>query len=268
MKYGFIGCGNMASAILQGMLNGGISAPEDVLASAPSEETRNRVHEKFGVKTTKDNVEVSQESDVLFLAVKPNVLGGVIEEIRRFVSENTLIVSIVSSRTITDLEILFDGEEDSDRKLVRVMPNTPAMVGAGMSAVCSNSNVTEEELRMVLKIFRSFGSAELVPEKLFDAVTAVSGSSPAYAFLFLEALADGAVALGMPRKQAYVFAAQSLLGSAKMVLDTGMHPGELKDMVCSPGGTTIDAVRVLEEKGLRGAVMDAVIACGNKSKSM
>ena len=148
------------------------------------------------------------------------------------------------------------------------MPNTPAIVGEGMTGVCANDLVTEEELQLVLTLLKSFGRAEVVPEYLMDTVTGVSGSSPAYVFLFLEALADAAVAEGMPRKQAYEFAAQSVLGSAKMLLETGMHPGELKDMVCSPGGTTIEAVAVLERENLRSAVIDATRACIRKSKGV
>ena len=148
------------------------------------------------------------------------------------------------------------------------MPNTPALVGEGMTGVCANDLVTEEELQLVLTLLKSFGRAEVVPEYLMDTVTGVSGSSPAYVFLFLEALADAAVAEGMPRNQAYEFAAQSVLGSAKMLLETGMHPGELKDMVCSPGGTTIEAVAVLERENLRSAVIDATRACIRKSKGV
>ena len=148
------------------------------------------------------------------------------------------------------------------------MPNTPALVGEGMTGVCANDLVTEEELQLVLTLLKSFGRAEVVPEYLMDTVTGVSGSSPAYVFLFLEALADAAVAEGMPRKQAYEFAAQSVLGSAKMLLETGMHPGELKDMVCSPGGTTIEAVAVLERENLRSAVIDATRACIRKTKGV
>ena len=148
------------------------------------------------------------------------------------------------------------------------MPNTPALVGEGMTGVCANDLVTEEELQLVLTLLKSFGRAEVVPEYLMDTITGVSGSSPAYVFLFLEALADAAVAEGMPRKQAYEFAAQSVLGSAKMLLETGMHPGELKDMVCSPGGTTIEAVAVLEREKLRSAVIDATRACIWKSKEV
>jgi len=151
---------------------------------------------------------------------------------------------------------------------VRTMPNTPAMVKEGMTGVCRNESVTDEDLAQVMAILESFGKAEVVPEHLLDVVTSVSGSSPAYVFMLIEAMADGAVADGMPRAQAYKFAAQAVLGSAKMVLETGRHPGELKDMVCSPGGTTMEAVRVLEEKGLRSAIIEAEKACVSKSRGM
>ena len=158
--------------------------------------------------------------------------------------------------------------DNPQAKIVRVMPNTPALVGEGMSAVCANENVTEEEMQTVLDIFNCLGKAQSVSENIMDAVTAVSGSSPAYVFMFIEAMADAAVRGGMSRDMAYTFAAQAVLGSAKMVLETKKHPAELKDMVCSPGGTTIDAVAVLEEEGMRNAVMKAMQACINKSKEM
>ncbi len=148
------------------------------------------------------------------------------------------------------------------------MPNTPALVGEGMSALCKNSNVTDEELNMIKALFESFGEAEIVSEYLMDTVTGISGSSPAYVFMFIEAMADAAVLAGMPRQQAYKFASQAVMGSAKMVLETGKHPGELKDMVCSPAGTTIEAVKVLEEEGFRAAVIKSIVACIDKSKDM
>ena len=156
----------------------------------------------------------------------------------------------------------------SDCKVVRCMPNTPALVGAGCTAVCAQEDVTEEELSKVLTLMKSFGTANTIPERLMDAFVGVSGSSPAYVFMFIEAMADAAVLAGIPRADAYTFAAQAVLGSAKMVLDTGMHPAQLKDMVCSPGGTTIEAVKVLEQEGMRSAVMDAIEACVEKSKSL
>lgn len=148
------------------------------------------------------------------------------------------------------------------------MPNTPAMVGAGMTAACANALVTKEELEKVLTILRSFGEVEVVSEHLIDAVVSASGSSPAYVFMMIEAMADAAVADGMPRPQAYKFAAQAVMGSAKMILETGKHPGELKDMVCSPAGTTIEAVQVLEERGFRSAIIEAMRVCAEKSRNM
>ena len=201
----------------------------------------------------------------MFLAVKPVFFQEVIEEIRESVLEKTVIVSIAAGKSLSDLAESFGRPE---LKIIRCMPNTPALVLEGCTGICAGENVTEEELSAVEDLMNSFGKSSIIPERLMDAVVGVSGSSPAYVFLFIEALADGAVAAGMPRKQAYEFAAQAVLGSAKMVLETGLHPGELKDMVCSPGGTTIQAVKVLEEKGFRAAVLDAVEACIEKSKSM
>ncbi len=148
------------------------------------------------------------------------------------------------------------------------MPNTPALVNEGMSAICKNKNITDQELNTIKTIFDSFGKSEIVEEYLIDAVIGVSGSAPAYVFMFIEAMADGAVAAGMPRYQAYKFASQAVMGSAKMVLESGKHPGELKDMVCSPGGTTIEAVKTLEAEGLRNSVIKGIEACIAKSKEM
>ena len=174
------------------------------------------------------------------------------------------MVTIAPGKTLEWLK----GQFGKEVKLVRTMPNTPAMVGEGMTAACPNELVTEEEKAYVLHILEAFGKVEIVPERLMDAVVSVSGSSPAYVFMLLEAMADAAVAAGMPRQQAYKFAAQAVYGSAKMVLDTGRHPGELKDMVCSPAGTTIEAVRVLEKNGFRSAVMEAMKACAEVSGKM
>ena len=208
---------------------------------------------------------MAEQADVLFLAVKPIFLSEVIEEIKDVVRPETLIVSIAAGRTLAYLREAFGRPE---LKLVRCMPNTPALVMEGCTGICAGADVTEEELERIVGLMEAFGKASVVPERLMDVVVGVSGSSPAYVFMFIEAMADEAVAAGMPRKQAYEFAAQSVLGSAKMVLETGKHPGELKDMVCSPGGTTIEAVKVLEEKGFRAAVMDAMEACIEKSKNM
>lgn len=265
MKIGFIGLGNMATAMIGGMLQKKMAAPQDILGAAKTRETEKKVQEKFGICIEESNRVVAQKADVLFLAVKPIFLPEVIGEIKDAVRESTLVVSIAAGRDLAFLQKEFGR---TDMKLVRCMPNTPALVSEGCTGVCAGKEVSAEELDIVLQLLRSFGVASVVPERLMDVVVGVSGSSPAYVFMFIEAMADEAVAAGMPRKQAYEFAAQSVLGSAKMVLETGLHPGELKDMVCSPGGTTIQAVKVLEEKGMRAAVMDAMEACIEKSKNM
>lgn len=261
---GFIGAGNMGSAIIGGIVTNKIAAPSDMIVADKNSEGLALTAEKYGVYTTTDNKEIARKSSMLFLCVKPNVIYSVINEIKDSINDNTIIVSIAAGQSMKKITSAFG----KDIKLVRVMPNTPALVGEGMAACVQGENVSDDEMSKVLDIFNSFGKAEKVSENMMDAVTAVSGSAPAYVFMFIEAMADAAVQGGMPRSQAYTFAAQSVLGSAKMVLDTGKHPGELKDMVCSPAGTTIDAVAVLEEKGMRSAVIKAMEACIDKSRAM
>ncbi len=265
MKIGFIGLGNMATAMIGGMLEKGLVKPQDVIGSAKTSTTLNKVKEKFNIAAVLDNRKVAGEADVLFLAVKPLFFPEIIAEIKDFVRPETLVVSIAAGRTLSYLREAFERPE---LKIVRCMPNTPALVLEGCTGVCAGGEVPAEDVERVVGLMQAFGRAVVVPEGLMDVVVGVSGSSPAYVFMFIEAMADAAVAAGMPRRQAYEFAAQAVLGSAKLVLETGLHPGELKDMVCSPGGTTIEAVKVLEEKGFRGSVMDAVEACIKKSKGM
>lgn len=264
MKLGFIGCGNMATAIIKGILNNGIAAKDEIIGADVSEESLNKVQKDLDIAVTTDNKEVAKQAEVLFLSVKPQFYESVIAEIRGLIKDTQLIITIAPGKTLEWLENQFGRPV----KLVRTMPNTPALVGEGITAACHNGKVTGDDLEKVVNILKSFGKCEVVPEHLMDVVVSVSGSSPAYVFMFIEAMADAAVADGMPRAQAYQFAAQAVLGSAKMVLETGKHPGELKDMVCSPGGTTIEAVRVLEEKGMRSAVIEAMKACTRKAKGM
>ena len=264
MKLGFIGAGNMGSAIIGGAISAGVVNGDDIMVSDRDNAKLDALKEKYGVNVTKKNTDCLA-CDIVFLCVKPNILCDVIKEISKYADDETVFVSIAAGQSTEKIGELFDLYTV---KVVRVMPNTPALVGEGMSAVSPNRFVTNDELGKVLDILRSFGKAEVVSESLMDTVTAVSGSSPAYVFMFIEAMADAAVKGGMTRDMAYTFAAQAVLGSAKMVLETGMHPGALKDMVCSPGGTTIDAVAVLENEGMRNAVMKAMDACIKKSKSM
>ena len=264
MKIGFIGCGNMGSAMIGGILKKGVFAKEEIIVSNLTEEGSRRSREKLGVVTTMDNCEVVKNARIVILAVKPQFYEEVIREVKAFLTPEHIVIGIAPGKTLGWLE----EKCEQPLKVVRLMPNTPAQVGEGMTGVCINERVTEEDLQEVLTITNSFGRTEVVPERLMDAVGAVSGCSPAYVFMFIEAMADAAVAQGMPRKQAYQFAAQAVLGSAKMVLETGMHPGELKDMVCSPAGTTIEGVRTLEKQGFRSAVFEALKACSDKGKRM
>ena len=264
MKFGIIGLGNMASAIVGGIIKNQIISADDMIGADVSAAGRERAKEQFGICVTQDNKEVVQKADVIVLAVKPQYYKSVICEIRDAVREDQIIVSIAPGKTLAWIAEKFEKEI----KLVRTMPNTPALVGMGMTAMCPNEYMTEEETAYVRSLLESFGKVEVVSEKMMDVVVSTSGSSPAYVFMLIEAMADAAVSGGMPRQQAYQFAAQAVLGSAQMVLETGKHPGELKDMVCSPGGTTIEAVRVLEKRGFRSAVIEAMKVCEEKSKSM
>lgn len=260
--FGFIGAGNMATAIISGLTASGKS-PSEIIVFDKNPDNLSKVQEKYNVIIAKSNIEVAEKSSFLFLCVKPDILAVVADEIKNSINPKTVIVSIAAGKSIGFLESLF-GE---NTKIVRVMPNTPAQVGEGMGAACCNL-AAEKDIDVVVEVFNKLGKCEKLPEKLFHTVTAVSGSSPAYVFMMIEAMADGAVQGGMPRDKAYTFAAQAVLGSAKMVLETGIHPGTLKDMVCSPGGTTIEAVASLENDGFRNSIIKAMEACREKSKKM
>ena len=261
MKFSFIGAGNMGSAIIGGMVKEYNSS--DILVTDKNKSLLETFSEKYGVDVAYNNRDVL-DSDFLFLCVKPNIVFDVIDEIKDKIDDKTTVISIVAGKSIESLENAF-GKKIG---IIRVMPNTPALVGEGMSAVCANENVPEDKLNVVLDVFSKLGKAEMISENLMDAVTGISGSSPAYVFMLIEAMADAGVEAGMPRDKAYTFASQAVLGSAKMVLETKKHPGELKDMVCSPGGTTIEAVRSLEQTGFRGSIMEAIKKCVEKSKNM
>lgn len=264
MKIGVIGLGNMAGAMIGGLLSKGYAKAGEICGSDADAKMAKKREEEFGIHIAKDNKETAAEADYLILAVKPQFAAGVIDEIRDAAKEGQVVISIMAGKSIAWIMEKFGREI----KLVRCMPNTAALVGEAVTALSPSEKVGKEELDTVKGILESFGRAEVVPEHLMDSVVGVSGSAPAYVFMFIEAMADAAVEGGMPRQQAYTFAAQAVLGSAKLMLETGKHPGELKDMVCSPAGTTIAAVRVLEERGLRGAVMDAVSAAIQRSKEL
>ncbi|MBQ8041411.1 MAG: pyrroline-5-carboxylate reductase [Lachnospiraceae bacterium] len=261
---GFIGAGNMGGAMIGGICNSGLILPNQIIASDYFDTALEKLHSAYGIRTTHSNEEVASTSDILFLAIKPNKFAEVLPAIASCIKSDGIVVSIAAGQSIGSVEFLLG----SDKKIVRAMPNTTALVSESMSALCCNLHVSDSELAMVKQLFECFGKAEIVTENMIDAVVGVSGSSPAYVYMFIEAMADAAVADGMPRAMAYKFAAQSVLGAAKMVLETGRHPGDLKDMVCSPGGTTIEAVASLEACGFRNAVITAQRACVQKSKDM
>lgn len=261
---GFIGSGNMATAMMGGIIKAKLVPSNNIMCSDPSESKLENLKRNYGVTITNSNSEVASRSDILVLSVKPQFYPEVIKEIKDIVKSNTIIVGIAAGQKIETIKKLFE----KDIKVVRVMPNTPALVGEGMAALSPCPKVLENELNLICNIFNSFGKCEVIPENLMDVVTGLSGSSPAFIFMIIEAMADGAVLEGMPRDKAYIFAAQAVLGSAKMVLETGKHPAELKDMVCSPAGTTIEGVSVLEETGLRNSIIKAVRAATKKSKNL
>jgi len=263
MKIGFIGCGNMAQAMIGGIVDSRVIRGEEIIVSNPTTEKLNKVSEKWGVETTTNNLEVLRAKYII-LAVKPHFYEKVIQEIGQNLEPFQVIISIAPGKTLSQLQEFFTTEQ----KIIRAMPNTPAMVGCGMTAVCANAMVDDEELDEICEIFGGFGKASVIKESMMEAVISVSGSSPAYVFMFIESLADGAVREGMPREQAIEFAAQAVYGSAKMVLETGIHPGKLKDAVCSPGGTTIEAVCALERGNFRASIEDAMQACANKARKM
>ncbi len=263
MKLGVIGLGNMATAMTGGIIKAGLFAPADITGSDASAAQRKTAADKLGIGTCEDNEETVRNSDYVIIAVKPQVYADVLPQIKSSMN-GQVIISIAPGKTISYLQdSLAEGA-----KIVRLMPNTPALVGEGCTGVCGNDRVSDEEFDFVLKMLSGFGKAYEVKESQMDAVVAVSGSSPAYVFMLIDAMADGAVAEGLDRATAIKMASQAVLGSAKMVLETGEHPAKLKDMVCSPQGTTIDAVAVLEEAGFRGAVIDAMRACAEKSRKI
>lgn len=262
-KTGFIGTGNMGYAILKGLLK--IYSQDELMITDANKDKRKQVSQETGVAAAEDNETLAKSVKYIVLAVKPQYYGAVLKDIAPVVTKEQVIISIAPGITIDDLK----RELGDDKRIVRAMPNTPALIGEGMTGVCYDRQLfTEEEEKEIHTFFSSFGKMRIVEERLINAVVCVSGSSPAYVYMFIEALADSAVKYGLPRDTAYEMAAQAVAGSANMVLETGKHPGELKDAVCSPGGTTIAAVSALEEAGFRSAVIKAADACFEKCNSL
>lgn len=262
-RIGFAGCGRMAQALAKGWIQAGVVRAEDLLGYEISPEAGEAAR-ALGVTLVNSNADLARPSDVLILAVKPQSMADVASELKGHLESRHLVVSIAAGITLDRLLSLF-GE---GIRLVRVMPNTPCLVGAAASGFTPSPTATAEDAALVERLFNSVGIAYRVSEGLLDAVTGLSGSGPAFLYLVIEALSDGGVKAGLPRDVATALAAQTVLGAARMVLETGLHPGELKDMVTSPGGTTIAGLAALEQHGVRAAFIDAVTAAAHRSQEL
>ncbi len=263
-RLGFIGAGNMASSIMRSIILRDILEPNRVCAFDIDLDRLNNLSSELGIHVAENNKDVIGDASIIILAVKPNICGKVLEGIKGYLTSQHILISIAAGITVDFIK----QKTNNCCKVVRTMPNTPALVGEGMTALCTNHNLLPEELEIVKEILGALGKVEEIDERLMDAVTALSGSGPAYVSIFIEALADGGVLVGLSREQAYRMAIQTVLGSAKLLSEWEKHPGELKDMVCSPGGTAIEAVCELENQGFRGAVMEAVRVCALKAETM
>lgn len=263
-KIGFIGTGNMASAMIRGIVAGFEGIENRLFVSNRNIDKARKISENLGVQLCQSNIDLVKKADIIILGVKPHMYKVVLEEIKDTLTKDHIFVSIAAGISIDYIQSFFK----EPMKIVRTMPNTPAFVGEGMTAITLNDQVDEKELQIVLRLFESIGKADVIDEDLMDMIPAVSGSSPAYVYVFIEALADGAVLQGMDRQKAYKYAAQAVLGAAKMVLESGKHPGELKDQVCSPAGTTIEAIYSLEQNSFRGTVIEAMEACTERTREM
>lgn len=263
MKIGFIGMGNMGYAMLKGILQ--VFSSNNVIFTDVNKDRCKKVSEETGVEYAESNAECANKAKYVILAVKPQYYPAVLKNIENVIREEHVVISIAPGITVDSLKYSLGLE----KRIVRAMPNTPALLGCGMTGICYDDKVfTFEEKDVIDKIFSSFGRYKKVEERLMSAVTCVSGSSPAYVYMFIEALADGAVKYGIPRDMAYEMAAQAVMGSAKMVLETNEHPAMLKDKVCSPGGTTIAGVSALEEFGFRNAIIKATDECYKKAEGL
>lgn len=257
MKIGILGVGNMGGAILMGGLKSAAIPSRDVLIYNRSIDKIQKFID-LGVQNAKDEIEVASKSDILILAVKPQNFLELSQKIKSYIKDQTVLVSIAAGLSLSDLENMFE-----HKKIIRVMPNTPALISQAMSAICRNENVSDEEYFAVKDIFEAIGQVAEIEESLFDAFSGISGCMPAYVFMFIEASVDAAVKNGLKRDEAYKYVAKAIAGSANLMLETGLHPAELKDQVTSPKGSTIRGVLALEREGFRNAIISAVDESSN-----
>lgn len=264
-EIGIVGVGSMGSAIARGLIEAGYVRPSQLAVCDKNRDQLEAIGMDWPDVGCYEQVrELCDNCRYIIFAVKPNVLADTIDDCGSCLSDHP-VISIAAGWSV---QMLRDHLEPLGARWLRVMPNTPALVGEGMTAICSETSFSGEEVEFARGIFDALGKSVILPERMFDGVIAISGSSPAYVYMLIEAMADGGVREGLPRKTAVEMAAQAVLGSALMVLNSGMHPAALKDAVCSPAGTTIEAVAALEEKGFREAVLSAMKACADKSRSM
>lgn len=254
----------MAQAMIESIIKSQIILPENIIGTTRTEESGRAIEQKYNIKIEKSNIELARQSDYIILAVKPKIYDIVLKEIKNDIKEGAIVIAIGAGISSDYLK----NNLKVGTKYLKAMPNTPAMVGEGITAISTNAGLTKEDIESILEIFNSFGRTEIIDESLMDGFTGLCGSSPAYIFMLIEAMADGGVLEGIPRSQAYTMAAQAVLGSAKMVLESGIHPAQLKDNVCSPGGTTIEAVSSLEDSGFRKSIIKAIKVCADKSREM
>lgn len=262
-RIGILGAGQMATALARGWTAAGVVAADEGMAADPSPEARKHFIERSGWKAVPSNRDVVVESDVLLVAVKPQMLSAVAADVRPLIKSKHLVVSIAAGVSLNRL-----ADEFGECRRIRVMPNTPCLIGASAAAYTPSTNATPDDVELVDRLFNAIGKAFRLPEPLLDAVTGLSGSGPAFVYVMIEALSDGGVRMGLPRAVATALAAQTVLGAARMVLETDLHPGALKDMVASPGGTTMAGLHAMERGGVRGALMDAVEAATKRSTEL
>jgi len=264
VRFAFIGGGNMAEALIKGLLSGLGVTPQQIIATDVVPERRTYMQTTYGITASADNKHAVQESTVVILAVKPQIMPMILEEIAPVVNSEKLVISIAAGITLQTLQRALG----DSRRVVRVMPNTPALVLAGAAGISPGKAATAQDVALVERIFNAVGRAMVVSDEMMDVVTGLSGSGPAFIFALIEGLSDGGVLMGLARQTATLLAAQTVLGAAKMVLETGKHPGELKDMVTSPAGTTIAGMQALESGGLRGLMMEAVRRATERSEAL
>lgn len=261
---GFLGGGNLAEAFIRGLLDGGVVPAERLSVSGPRQQRMQELRDRYGVYATTDNVELVSRSQVLLLTIKPQILERVLREIREHVGDGTVLISLMAGVGTSCIETRLEQRT----RIVRAMPNTPALVRCAATAIAPGTHATEGDIELAKRIFDAVGLTVVVDETQLDAVTGLSGSGPAYIFLILEALADAGVKVGLARRNALRLAAQTVMGSAKLLLETDEHPGRLKDMVTSPGGTAIAGLHTLEEGGLRTTLINAVEAATIRAREL